>query len=182
LTLELIDFKKTDTYVDIGSWLSPFPDLIRPTVAKVYCQDIAYRPGFYQDQIGCNASCIPLPAESIDIMTLHCTFEHFEKNNDTLFIREAARLLKPGGRCFIIPLYLEAEFINLTDPSLFSLERIEFDQEARIIRRFGFLNRFGRIYSPEALINRVLSAATGLQATVYCKPLYTGFRKCLGYQ
>lgn len=167
LTLELIDFRETDTYIDIGSWFSPFPELIRSRVEKVYCQDLAYRQGFYQDQIGCSAAHIPLPDQSVDSMTLHCTFEHFEKNTDTLFIREAQRLLKPGGKCFIVPLYLDRDFINLTDPSLFSLQRLELDQGAAIVRRFGFLNRFGRIYSPEELVKRVISVAAGLQATVF---------------
>jgi hypothetical protein len=167
LTLELIDFKETDTYIDIGSWLSPFPDLIRKRVRKVYSQDMTYRPGFYQNQIGCNAAHIPLPDKSVDKMTLHCTFEHFERDNDTLFIIEAQRLLRPGGKCFIIPLYLDSDFTNLTDPSLFSLERIKFDQGAAICRRFGFLNRFGRIYSPEELMRRVISAAKDMRATIY---------------
>ena len=167
LTLELIDFKKTDTYIDIGSWLSPFPDLIKGRVKKVYCQDLTYRPGFYQNQIGCNAGHILLPDKTVDKMTLHCTFEHFETDNDTLFIMEAQRLLRPNGKCFIIPLYLDSDFINFTDPSLFSLERIRFDQGATIHKRFGFLNRFGRIYSPEELIRRVISIAKDMRVTIY---------------
>ncbi|MEW5804431.1 MAG: methyltransferase domain-containing protein [bacterium] len=167
LTLKLIGFKETDTYIDVGSWLSPFPDLIREQVRKVYCQDLTYRPGFYQDQIGCNAAHIPLPDKSIDKMTLHCTFEHFEKENDTLFIMEAQRLLKPGGRCFIVPLYLSRDFTNLTDPSMFSLDQVGFDHEATICRRFGFLNRFGRIYSPEELVKRIISVIKDMRVTIY---------------
>ena len=136
-------------------------------VGKMYYQDLTYRAGFYKDQIGCNATHIPLKNESVDKMTLHCTFEHFERDNDTLFIREASRLLKPGGKCFIIPLYLSSNFINFTAPSLFSLNRLRFDESAQCCKRFGFLNRFGRIYSPGEFKKRIISALKDLKPTVY---------------
>lgn len=68
------------------------------------------RPGW---NIGRNAAAIPLPSASLDGMTLHCAFEHFEGNADSQFIRECARLLKSGGKAVILTLYVNLRWTNL---------------------------------------------------------------------
>lgn len=150
------------TAIDIGSCRSVAPGILREMHGvRCYEQDLEYTPGIQGDRIGSSADQIPLPDGSIDFMTLHCTFEHFEGGADTGFVRECARLLKPGGRTIILPLYLNASYCNITgeaDPDRRS--RITFDPDAQfhcVIPTWQ--NRFGRHYSPTSLLSRVLKPA-----------------------
>jgi hypothetical protein len=77
------------------------------------------------------------------------------------------RLLKPGGQTVILPLYLNANYCNITgetDPAI--RQGIGFDAGASfhcVIPEWH--NRFGRHYSPAALLERVIlpARAAGLQ-------------------
>jgi SAM-dependent methyltransferase len=126
-----------------------------------YTQDLEYPAGVHGKCIGSNADDIPLQDGSVDFMCLHCTFEHFERQADTGFIREVARLLRPGGRVVILPLYLNRNYCNITgETNADTRATIGFDPDAThhcIIPEWA--NRFGRHYSPEALLARVWKPA-----------------------
>jgi hypothetical protein len=49
---------------------------------------------------------IPLPDNSLDAISCHHSIEHFRGDLDSQFIAEALRVLKPGGRLAIAPLFL----------------------------------------------------------------------------
>jgi hypothetical protein len=160
-----------ETVVDIGSCESVVPTLVRRKFGAVcYEQDLAYPSGLNGYRIGCNAASIPLPDRSVDLMTLHCTFEHFEGTADTAYVRECARLLRPGGATVILPLYLNLHHVNITgeaDPN--RRAQIGWDLDATwhcVVPEWQ--NRFGRHYSPAALVARVLqpASAAGLQVRV----------------
>lgn len=160
------------TAVDVGSCKSVVPEILR-RVHNVQCyeQDLEYSPGVHGNRVGSSADAIPLPDRSIDFTMLHCTFEHFEGNADTGFVRESARLLKPGGRTIILPLYLNENYCNVTgetDPA--QRAGITFDSTASfhcVIPEWK--NRFGRHYSPPALLTRVIAPAreAGLNVTLH---------------
>ncbi len=150
------------TAVDIGSCKSVVPGMLRRLHdIRCYEQDLVYPAGVNGDRIGSSAASIPLPDASVDFMMLHCTFEHFEGDADTAYVRECARLLKPGGRTVILPLYLNANHCNITGETDTSVqESIGFDPEAQyhcLIPQWQ--NRFGRHYSPDALLRRVFHPA-----------------------
>ena len=158
--------------IDVGSCQSVLPSLSRRVYGvEYYEQDLEYPAGVHGDRIGSSADAIPLPNESIDFMTLHCTFEHFENNADIGFVNECARLLKKGGRAVILPLYMSEVFCNITG---------EIDAEARTKIAFDtsadhyclipeWQNRFGRHYSPETFMKRIWQSAiaNGLQPCLY---------------
>lgn len=84
--------------VDVGSCKSVAPVILREAFGcKCYEQDLDYAAGVHANRIGSSADNIPLPERSVDFMTLHCTYEHFEGRADTGFVRECARLLRPGA-------------------------------------------------------------------------------------
>lgn len=144
--------------VDVGSCQSILPSLGRRVYGvRYYEQDLEYPAGINGDRIGSSADSIPLPDESIDFMTLHCTFEHFENNADTGFIKECARILKRGGSAVILPLYMSEVFCNVTgETNAEDREKIGFDVAADhycLIPEWK--NRFGRHYSPGAFMERV---------------------------
>ena len=107
LSAILTPIKGSEIWMDVASSTSPFPDILtRLYGVDVYRQDLSYPPGVRGLFIGSNAAAIPLHDESIDRISLHCSFEHFEKDSDSGFLWEVARLLRPGGVACIIPLYL----------------------------------------------------------------------------
>lgn len=162
LSLMLIRPRAGMTGIDIGSCKSILPGLARRIYGVRYLeQDLDYPPGVNGDRIGSSADAIPLPDATVDFMTLHCTFEHFEGNADIGFVQECARLLRPRGCVVILPLYLNASLCNITGETNPGRRRsIGWDTDAAhycVIPEWR--NRFGRHYSPDALIKRVLQTA-----------------------
>jgi SAM-dependent methyltransferase len=172
LSFKLINPRREMTGVDIGSCKSVAPLILRETPGcACYEQDLEYPPGIEGTRIGSSADQIPLADQSVDFMTLHCTYEHFEGQADTGFVRECARLLKPNGRVVIVPLYLNPNYVNITgEVDQPGRAQVIFDDEASyhcVIPEWK--NRFGRHYSPEFLLRRVLIPCRdlGLQPLCY---------------
>jgi len=156
VSLKLLEFCSGDIFIDVASAGSPFPAIVRKLFGcTVYKQDLAYRTGRHSNEIGSNASSIPLPADSITKMTLHCSFEHFEGDGDSKFIIEAARLLQPHGKLCILPLYLADRYSILTDPTV-NRRGVKWDRDATIFNKFDYGNRFGRFYTVQKLKERIL--------------------------
>lgn len=163
---KLLDLQPGQTYIDIGSR--------RGAAAEVYgrlynvCtfrQDLGFPAGINGDEIGGDAASMPVPDAFADAMALHCSFEHFEGDSDMRFIAEAGRVLKPGGRCVIAPLYLSNRFSCVTDPVLSSCVR--FDAGALIHASRSWHQRHGRVYDAHQFVGRVWKRAAGLHATLY---------------
>ena len=57
----------------------------------------------------------------MDVITLHNSIEHFENGADAAFIAEAVRLLRPGGRLCVIPLFAADKLSIYSNPSLWGL-------------------------------------------------------------
>lgn len=172
LSILLINPKPGMIGIDIGSCQSVLPDLGKRVYGVQYFkQDLEYPNGIHNDRIGCSADDISLPDGSIDFLTLHCTFEHFENNIDICFVKECARLLRRGGRAVIIPLYMNEVFCNITGVMIEEdRAKINFDNDADyycIIPEWR--NRFGRYYSPEVFMKRVWWSAKncGLEPCLY---------------
>jgi SAM-dependent methyltransferase len=167
ISRDLLDIQPDDCLIDIGSWYSPYPDLIRREYGcTVYAQDLSYGQGIHGWQIGGDAAALPLTDGSVSKMALHCTFEHFEGDTDTRFVREVSRVLAPGGRVVIVPLYIHQDYTIWSDPSLFASSRIQPDSGAKVYLNVGWSNQFGRHYSPEALRDRIARQAGGLSFKV----------------
>lgn len=163
----LLDFMPDDITMDVGSWFSPYPDLMKQKYGcRVYAQDLAYPAGIHDWKIGGNAANLPLEDNSISKIALHCTFEHFEGDADSGFIEEVSRILKPGGRMVIVPLYIHQDYMNWTDPSIFASKSIPVDKGARLYKNVGWNNQFGRHYNPAALFSRILKHADGLNVSI----------------
>src|SRR5205823_8461573 len=107
VSLTIVPIEQDDVVIDVASERSVFPELVRHlTGAVVFRQDLIYRVGIHEDRIGGSAASMPLPDGFATKLTLHNSFEHFEGNADTAFVREAWRVLRPGGAVCIVPLFL----------------------------------------------------------------------------
>ena len=162
LSVELAGPASGMTAVDVGSCKSVVPGILRRKYGlRCFEQDLSYPPGVHGDVVGSSADSIPLEDASVDVMTLHCTFEHFEGRADTGFVEECARLLRPSGRVVILPLYLNATHCNVTGyVDAAARVGIGWDDEAEHYCEIPeWQNRFGRHYSVRALMDRVITPA-----------------------
>lgn len=160
LAAGLLGLAQGHVCIDVASQHSPAPDLYtRLYGADMYTQDLVYRPGVHGRRIGGSASQLPLADGFADGMVLHNAFEHFEGDADVGFIREAARVLKPGGRLCILPLFLYTEYAIQTDPAALTGEWPRFDAGARLWCARGWQDRHGRFYDAPRLRSRLLANA-----------------------
>jgi SAM-dependent methyltransferase len=156
----LLGLRAGQVCIDVASQNSPAPDIYEWLYGAVmYTLDLAYRPGVHGRRIGGSASELPLPDDFVDAMVLHNAFEHFEGDADTAFIREAARVLKPGGRLCILPLFLFTEYAIQTDPAALTGTLPPFDAGARLWAARGWRDRHGRFYDAAHLKSRLLDHA-----------------------
>lgn len=168
IAFNLLNLKHKSRYIDIASENSPFPNLVRKQLGlEAYSQDLTYSPGINGYQIGSSADALPVPNSWADGASLQCAFEHFQKNIDSDFIRELARVLKPSGRCVIVPLYLNNYPLNIYDPILYpEWNDTIADEGATIVAELALGGHFERIYSP-ATLNRVLISGIGLTYSIF---------------
>lgn len=164
----LLNLNGSDVYIDVASQNSPVPQIYNRLLGPAtYRQDLDFPPGLNGFTIGGNAASMPVPDGFATKMGLHCSFEHFEGNSDIGFVREAARVLKPGGAVCITPLYLSEEYSILTDPLISVPQNVEFDKDAVICRLPGWNNRHGRFYNVKHFLSRVRNNAPDFDITVY---------------
>ena len=166
LSLELLQINASNVLMDVASSISVFPDIAKKYsgIKRVWRQDMEYPKGIHGDKIGSFASAIPLDDCSVDAITLHCSLEHFEGEEDVRFFREGLRLLKPGGRICIIPLYVANELSIITSPSVWAdkykayAECPQFDRRAKIFIRESTTNKQRQIklYDVRTLQNDLL--------------------------
>jgi hypothetical protein len=169
VSLKIAEPTPGKVFMDVGSCVSVVPEILRRYHGcECYVQDLELPAGVHGWNVGSNAAEIPLPNSSVDAMTLHCTFEHFEGDADSQFIGECARLLKTGGKAVILPLYVNSHWTNITgETDEAKRKTIEFDDSASyfcVIPEWH--NRFGRHYSATSLLDRVLAVAVSLGLTV----------------
>ncbi|HET7813487.1 MAG TPA: methyltransferase domain-containing protein [Candidatus Baltobacteraceae bacterium] len=182
VSIELLALPARGTLIDAASCRSPFPELMRARGYRVVAQDLSYPAGLHGDRLGGDAAAMELPSAFADGITLHCSFEHFEADADTRFVSTVGRILKPGARAVILPLYLSHTYTIETDP-LVSRGKVPVDPGAQLVAGYGYANRFGRHYDAASLLARVLQPAerSGLNVTVVrvehpdVKPAYLRF-------
>ena len=168
---DLLNLNKSDTYIDIASQYSPAPLVYeRLFGGTVLRQDFDYPVGKHGRVLGGSAAKLEVESESASKMAMHCSFEHFEGDEDLLFIQEAERVLTKGGSLAIVPLYLCDEYFIRTNPYLWaSLPNNEwprFDAEAKIYCPKDAANRHERFYSSDKFIQRIVQN-TKMKVTIY---------------
>lgn len=109
-TYELLSADTVCSYMDVGGAGNTYIDQL--TCEKRYVQDIEItdtlkgRLGRSIEYLESDARSINIRDESLDGISSHHAFEHFQEDSDTLFVGEVQRLLRVGGRCCIIPLFI----------------------------------------------------------------------------
>lgn len=168
VSLELMKPAPDEVFVDIASCYSPFPDILREHWGcRTYRQDWAYPPGVHGDRIGSDAAELPVSDGFADGLTLHCSFEHFEGDRDFMFLREAERVLRPGGRLCILPIYTNRTYRIQTDLEAWHLRRPSFERDAVICAAEGWGEVHGRFYDPGHFVQRILGNVGSLRLRIH---------------
>jgi hypothetical protein len=161
---KLMALREGDVLLDVASSNSP--------AAQIY-EELDGVRGLRLDRKGPRGtirgevSAMPLEAGSVRWMTLHCAFEHFEGEADIGLVREAGRVLAPGGRCVIVPLYLHEEHAVQCDPKVLPMGGIRFDPGAAVYCAPGWGERHGRFYAARSLRSRLFGALGDLRLRVF---------------
>lgn len=169
VSIELMRPQAGEVHIDIASCYSPFPDILRQRWGcRPYRQDWLYAPGIDGDRIGGDAAVLPVPDEFADGMTLHCSFEHFEGDRDFRFLREADRVLRPGGGLCILPIYTNRTYCIQTDLAAWPRIKVpDFERDALICAAEGWGEVHGRFYDAPHFERRILANLGRLELTIY---------------
>lgn len=162
--VDLMKPKRGQVLIDIASMESPFAEIAGKLFGlDAYRQDLIFRDGIHGREIGGDAAALPVPDAFVDHMTLHCSFEHFEGDADSRFIREAERVLKPGGKVCILPLYTATEYAIQTYARGWRRFRAPFDPGDKVYVDESWGPPHCRFYDPAAFVRRVVEHLGGLK-------------------
>jgi ubiquinone/menaquinone biosynthesis C-methylase UbiE len=167
LSSKLLHPDKNDVFVDVAAASSPFYDLVEKKYrCRCFAIDLNAPKTGDSRFIQCNATNMPFENASISKMALHCAFEMFENDDDINFIKEANRVLRPGGRIVIIPLYM-AHFYHILSSPGSNRKGIDYGKAKRVWWDNNYVVRFARFYSVESFKERILSHKNKLNLKIY---------------
>jgi len=167
LALKLLELDADDVCIDVASQGSPAPRIYRElTGCTVFRQDLSYPAGRRGERIGGDAAAMPVPDGFATKLTLHNAYEHFEGDADIRFIKEAGRVLRPGGKLCILPLFLHDTYAIQTDPAALPRNGLPFDDDVVLYCARGWRDRHGRFYDVPHLISRIRDHLGGLRMQV----------------
>lgn len=165
-----LDDMRSSPYVDVAACNSPWAKLLRDRGCEAYAIDLAKTDShadlpYYRQE---DATHTTFADESVASASLQCAYEMFVGNHDTELLRELSRILKPGGRAVIAPLYLHTQACYYQSQEYFGMPYGDAGATA-FVRRDVWGVPSSRKYSPDTLKTRVLDPAIsfGLHPTVY---------------
>ncbi len=120
--LALAEFNQNDIYADIAAGGSPWAMLLRLNAGvQSFALDVNLRPPYdrlqyYRPE---NAVKTSFQDSSVRGISLHCAYEVFEGNDDIDLLKELGRILQPGGKAIILPLYMHTHYCSYASPEFF---------------------------------------------------------------
>jgi hypothetical protein len=161
---------ENNKYIDIAAFRSPWTSILREQHIDAYAIDMEVPDKFsgLDYYIQTDATDTPFDSDSIGAASLQCAFEMFRDDDDMMLIRELSRILIPGGKAIISPLYMHTHYCSYSSPDY--LGKGYSDPEAtEYINRSFFGIPSSRKYNAEKLKTRVLDTikAQGMEYSLY---------------
>ena len=162
--LDLFKYDESDIYVDVAACGSPWAKALRERLRiQAYAIDLDINPefsglDFYREE---NATQTRFADSSVRGMSLQCAFEMFLESDDLDFISEISRILKPGGKAIILPLYMHTHYCAYSTPDYFG-KGFSHPDATEYVRMDTSGVRSSRKYDSETLKERVLDPITSL--------------------
>jgi len=167
LGTKLLELEGGDVMIDVAAASSPWFEMAeRLCKCKAYALDLSFPKGINGKKIGADATAMPLTDNFATKMALHCAYEMFEGDADIRLIPEADRVLAPGGKMVILPLYMHNFYFADSSP-LADRRGLDYQGAIRVWRDDGYNVRFSRKYSVNAFIERVVKHLGSLSLNVY---------------
>jgi SAM-dependent methyltransferase len=173
VSLSFTSLLPTSKMIDIANAGSPFPKIVHNIYGcYVWSNDLTFPTGVHRNdwhtQIGGDACQLPVDENSFDLAVLHCALEMFEGDADMGLIREAERILKPGGTLVVTPLYMNETYHVSRDPKTCRNPLPKIDDGAELVYREHFYGvGFARFYNVAAFLKRLVDTTTKLDLTIY---------------
>ena len=165
---KLMSLQKSDDFIDIASEHSPVVEIFNDFWGcNSYSQDIMYKSGIHGNKIGSDASKIPVPDNLFNGAIATCSIEHFENDSDIKFMAEMERILSPGGKIVIVPLYLYSKDACQTDPTYSVPGNVKFDDGVEVHCAKYWGNRHARFYSAKSLFKRLIEPNKNMNFKVF---------------
>ena len=173
VSLSFTPLSSTSRIIDIANAGSPFPEVVHSTYGcDVWSNDLIlpknnHRKNWHR-QIEGDACALPIKDDFFDLAVLHCALEMFEGRADIDLILEAGRILKPGGKLVILPLYMNETYHILRDPRTHRNPLPEIDDDAELIycENFGSF-AFARYYNLDAFLKRLVNNSSRFELSIY---------------
>ena len=156
--LGLDGLSETDIYLDVAACESPWASILRDELNIQACAidlEVGWRyrrlPYYRQE----DATATSFGDGDVQAASLQCAFEMFQGDADIGLIRELKRILAPGGRCIISPLYMHTHYCGYSTAEYF--DRGYADPGAVTYVRRGCRGvPFSRKYDAKNLKTRIL--------------------------
>jgi hypothetical protein len=168
VSLELLAPRAGEVLIDIASMNSPFADIAATLHGlDAYRQDLMFPEGIDGRTIGGNAAAMPVPDGFADHLTLHCSLEHFEGDSDVRFIREAERVLRPGGRLCSLPLYTAPTYGIQTHARRWRMHDLALEPGDTVYVADHWGPPYARFYDAAAFVERIVRQLGTMRLTVH---------------
>jgi len=173
ISTDFMKLYKTSRVMDIANAGSPFPAIVHEEFGcDVWCNDLEFSEGMrrhgWLTEVGGNAGSIDVPDNYFELATMHCALEMFEGSHDTDVVRRAERMLKPGGKLVVLPLYMSERYHILRDVRTFREPLPEIDAGAELIYRNNFYGiGFARFYNVAAFVDRLVKNTKAFDVKIY---------------
>lgn len=158
--LGLMAYQPTDAYVDVAAGSSPWVKALRDRFGILaFAIDLdevgaAYKDcHFYRRE---NATSTTFADASVTGASLHCAYEMFSGNDDTDLLNEMARILKPGGKVVIAPLYMHTHYCAYSTPEYYGKGNSDVSAKEYVCCEWSGIPS-ARFYDAKELVRRVLN-------------------------